>query len=141
MKGDERDDIGESRDCEDRGVAVRQAEYVADEFGEQWLGWPVDESYLAASGVVHAGKLRGKLLMVVGEQDSNVDPASTMQVVDALIRADKDFELLVIPNGEHGAGRTNGPVPYGQRRMYDFFLRTLQGQGLRDWNHRVAAAR
>ena len=97
------------------------------DWNEQWLGWPVDASYLASSGVVHAGKLQGKLLLVVGEQDSNVDPASTMQVVDALIRADKDFELLVIPNGEHSAGRSSGPVAYGQRREYDFFLRTLGG--------------
>ncbi|WP_112382340.1 S9 family peptidase [Sphingomonas carotinifaciens] len=95
------------------------------EWNEQWLGWPVDQSYLDASGVVHAAKLQGRLLMVVGEQDSNVDPASTMQVVDALIRADKDFELLVVPNGEHAAGRTTGPVRYAQRRQYDFFRRTL----------------
>ncbi|KQM81821.1 peptidase S9 [Sphingomonas sp. Leaf23] len=97
------------------------------DWNEQWLGWPVNPGYLAASGVVHADKLQGKLLLVVGEQDSNVDPASTMQVVDALIRADKDFELLVIPNGEHAAGRSTGPVAYGQRREYDFFLRTLGG--------------
>ncbi|VXC72109.1 S9 family peptidase [Sphingomonas sp. 8AM] len=97
------------------------------DWNEQWLGWPVDASYLAASGVVHASQLRGKLLLVVGEQDSNVDPASTMQVVDALVRADKDFELLVVPNGEHAVGRSIGPVAYGQRREYDFFLRALGG--------------
>lgn len=102
------------------------------DWNEQWLGWPVDRSYLDASGVVHADKLEGKLLLVAGEQDSNVDPASTMQVVDALIRADKDFELLVIPNGEHGAGRSIGPVRYAQRRQYDFFLRTLGGAQSRD---------
>jgi dipeptidyl aminopeptidase/acylaminoacyl peptidase len=77
--------------------------------------------------VVHAARLQGKLLLVVGEQDSNVDPASTMQVVDALVRADKDFELLVVPNGEHTVGRSTGPVAYGQRREYDFFLRALGG--------------
>ncbi|KTT69442.1 S9 family peptidase, partial [Sphingomonas endophytica] len=97
------------------------------DWNEQWLGWPVDQSYLDASGVVHAGQLQGRLLLVVGEQDSNVDPASTMQVVDALVRADKDFELLVIPNGEHSAGRSSTPVTYGQRREYDFFRRTLGG--------------
>jgi dipeptidyl aminopeptidase/acylaminoacyl peptidase len=97
------------------------------DWNEQWLGWPVDQSYLDASGVVHAGQLQGKLLLVVGEQDSNVDPASTMQVVDALLRADKDFEMLVVPNGEHTAGRSTWPVAYGQRREYDFFLRALGG--------------
>lgn len=103
-------------------------------WNEQWLGWPVDESYLAASGVVHAHKLKGQLMLIVGEQDSNVDPASTMQVVDALVKANKTFDLLVVPGGEHGAGRTGGPIEYAQRRQYDFFLRTLQGQGMSNWN-------
>jgi dienelactone hydrolase len=95
-------------------------------WNEQWLGWPVDESYAAASGVEHAAKLRGQLLLIVGEQDSNVDPASTMQVVNALIEADKDFELLVVPGGEHSVGRSTGPIPYVQRRQFEFFVRTLQ---------------
>ena len=64
----------------------------------------------------------------------NVDPASTMQVVNALIKANKMFDLLVIPGGGHGAGRTNGPVEYGQRRQYDFFVRHLQGVNTPDWN-------
>ncbi len=97
------------------------------DWNEQWLGWPVNQSYLDASGVVHAGQLQGKLLLVTGEQDSNVDPASTMQVVDALLRADKDFEMLMVPNGEHTTGRSTWPLAYGQRREYDFFLRTLGG--------------
>lgn len=96
-------------------------------WNEQWLGWPVDESYAAASGVDHAAKLRGQLLLIVGEQDSNVDPASTMQVVNALIKADKDFELLVVPGGEHSVGRSTGPIAYVQRRQFEFFVRTLQG--------------
>jgi dipeptidyl aminopeptidase/acylaminoacyl peptidase len=95
-------------------------------WNEQWLGWPVDQSYAAASGVDHAAKLQGQLLLIVGEQDSNVDPASTMQVVDALIKADKDFELLVVPGGEHSVGRSTGPIPYVQRRQFEFFMRTLQ---------------
>jgi len=94
-------------------------------WNEQWLGWPVNASYVAASGVEHAAKLRGDLLLIVGEQDSNVDPASTMQVVDALIRADKDFELLVVPGGEHSVGRSTGPIGYVQRRQFEFFVRTL----------------
>jgi dipeptidyl aminopeptidase/acylaminoacyl peptidase len=97
-------------------------------WNEQWLGWPVDASYPAASGVDHAAKLQGQLLLIVGEQDSNVDPASTLQVVDALIKADKDFELLMIPGGEHSVGRSTGPIPYVQRRQFEFFVRALQGQ-------------
>jgi len=95
-------------------------------WNEQWLGWPVDASYAAASGVDNAARLQGQLLLIVGEQDSNVDPASTLQVVDALIKADKDFELLVVPGGEHSVGRSTGPIPYVQRRQFEFFVRALR---------------
>jgi dipeptidyl aminopeptidase/acylaminoacyl peptidase len=91
-------------------------------WNEQWMGWPVGEHYAAASNVVNAHRLRGKLMLVVGELDTNVDPASTMQVVDALVKAQKDFELLVLP----GQGHTNGGA-YGVRRMTDFFVRSLLG--------------
>jgi dipeptidyl aminopeptidase/acylaminoacyl peptidase len=90
-------------------------------WNEQWMDWPVDESYAANSNVTHAGKLKGRLLLTVGEVDTNVDPSSTMQVVDALIRADKDFELLVVPNGGHGVGEK----PYLKRRRIEFFQRWL----------------
>ena len=90
-------------------------------WNEQWLGWPLDESYVRASNVEDAARLRGHLLLVVGEQDTNVDPASTLQVVDRLIRAGKPFEFLLIPGAGHGAGEG----PYGQRRRLDFFLRHL----------------
>jgi dipeptidyl aminopeptidase/acylaminoacyl peptidase len=103
-------------------------------WNEQWLGWPVDQSYAAASGVDHAARLTGKLLMIVGEQDSNVDPASTAQVVDALIKADKDFDLLVVPGAEHSVGRSSGPIDYVTRRQFDFFVRNLAGGETPDWN-------
>jgi dienelactone hydrolase len=90
-------------------------------WNEQWMGWPVDESYAKSSNVADAHLLQGKLLLMVGELDHNVDPSSTMQVVDALVRADKDFELLVVPGGQHGIAHT----PYGKRRLEDFFVRTL----------------
>ncbi|KMS51693.1 peptidase [Novosphingobium barchaimii LL02] len=95
-------------------------------WNEQWLGWPVDGSYSAASGVDNAARLQGKLFLIVGEQDSNVDPASTMQVADALIKADKDFDLLVVPGGEHSVGRSTGPIDYVTRRQFEFFVRALQ---------------
>jgi len=60
---------------------------------------------------------------VVGELDENVDPASTLQVVAALIKANKDFDFLMVPGGGHGAGES----PYGQRRRADFFVRHLLG--------------
>jgi dipeptidyl aminopeptidase/acylaminoacyl peptidase len=103
-------------------------------WNEQWMGWPVDASYAAASGVDNAARLRGELLLIVGEQDSNVDPASTAQVVDALIKAGKEFDLLNVPGGEHTVGRSTGPIDYVQRRQYDFFVRHLLGAKTPRWN-------
>ena len=59
-------------------------------------------------------------MLVVGEQDDNVDPASTMQVVDALIKAKKDFELVVIPGAHHTMGES-----FGEHKRYDFFVKNL----------------
>ena len=75
-----------------------------------------------SSNIDNAHRLQGKLLLIVGEMDTNVPPESTMRLVDALIKADKDFELLVVPNANHGMGGA-----YGQRRMRDFFVRHLLG--------------
>ncbi|KAL2205753.1 peptidase [Sarocladium strictum] len=94
-------------------------------WNEQWLGWPVDESYSAASGVDNADKFEGQILLINGEQDSNVDPASTLQVVDALIKEEKDFELLIVPGAEHTVGRSTEPIDYVQRRQMDFFVRKM----------------
>ncbi len=92
-------------------------------WNEQWMGWPVGPEYAASSNVTHAAKLSGKLLLMVGEMDTNVDPASTMQVVNALIRANKDFDLLVMPGAGHGVAGT----AYGHRRLQDFFVKSLLG--------------
>lgn len=107
-------------------------------WNEQWMGWPVDDSYARASGVDNAHLLRGKLLMIVGEQDENVDPASTYQVADALIRAGKDFDLLTVPGTGHGVGRSQEPIDYIQRRKFDFFVRHLLKRETPDWNQGVA---
>ena len=93
-------------------------------WNEQWMGWPVDEAYERSSNVAHAAKMQGKLFLSVGEMDSNVDPASTMQVAAALVKADKDFELLIMPGSNHGAGEK----PYASRRRMDFFVRHLMGR-------------
>jgi dipeptidyl aminopeptidase/acylaminoacyl peptidase len=92
-------------------------------WNEQWMGWPVDDSYARSSCVTDAHKLRGKLLLMAGELDKNVDPASTMQVVNALVKADKNFELFIMPGQGHGVLSTE----YGKRRLEDFFERTLDG--------------
>ncbi|HEY0923715.1 DPP IV N-terminal domain-containing protein [Rheinheimera pacifica] len=103
-------------------------------WNEQWMGYPVGPHYAASSVTEHAAKLQGQLLIINGEQDSNVDPASTMQLVNALINAGKDFDLLLVPGGEHSTGRSSGPIRYIQRRQFDFFLRHLQQQPTPDWN-------
>lgn len=90
-------------------------------WNEAWMGWPVDESYERNSNVTHAGKLTGKLMLIVGELDSNVDPASTSQVINALENADQDFEFVLVMNANHGAAET----PYGKRRRAEFLLRSL----------------
>ena len=92
-------------------------------WNEQWMGWPIGPHYAEQSNVTQAHKLQGKLLLVVGELDRNVDPASTLQVVNALIRANKDFDFLLVPGAGHGAAGS----PYGQRRQRDFFVRHLLG--------------
>ena len=91
-------------------------------WNEQWMGWPIGPQYAAASNVDNAGKLEGKLLLIVGEMDRNVDPSSTMQVVNALIKAKKTFDLLVIPGADHTSGGE-----YGERKRWDFFVHHLHG--------------
>ena len=92
-------------------------------WNEQWLGWPVDDAYVKSSNVEDAHKLQGRLLLMVGELDHNVDPASTMQVVNALEKANKDFDLVVITGSDHGSAET----PYGSRRRMEFLVDKLLG--------------
>ncbi len=98
-------------------------------WNEQWMGWPLGPHYSASSNVDNALRLQGKLLLVVPEMDTNVDPASTWQVVNALIKANKKFDLLMVPGGGHGAGGQ-----YYQRLLQDFFVHHLQGVEPPDWN-------
>jgi dipeptidyl-peptidase 4 len=90
-------------------------------WNELWMGWPIGKHYDEQSNVTQAHRLQGKLLLTVGELDRNVDPASTMQVVNALIRANKDFDMIVVPGGGHGIGES----PYMARRRQDYFVRHL----------------
>jgi dipeptidyl-peptidase-4 len=93
-------------------------------WNEAWMGYPVDQSYEASSNVVNAGNLKGNLMLVVGELDTNVDPASTMQVVNALNVANKDYDLLFMPGEGHGVG---GYSAYAVRRRTEFLSRHLMG--------------
>jgi dipeptidyl aminopeptidase/acylaminoacyl peptidase len=98
-------------------------------WNEQWMGYPVGPHYAEQSNITNAGKLQGKLLLMVGELDRNVPPESTFRLVDALVKAGKDFDLLVLP----GQGHTGGGK-YGTRRRRDFFVRHLLGANPPDWN-------
>ena len=98
-------------------------------WNEQWMGYPVDSSYVECSNVENAYRLERPLMLVVGELDDNVDPASTMQVVNALEKAGKDFELVVIPGAHHTMGES-----YGDHKRYDFFVRHLLGVEPPKWN-------
>lgn len=98
-------------------------------WNEQWLGYPIGEQYVEGSNVANAHLLTRPLMLVVGELDDNVDPASTMQVVNALIEAGKDFELVVLPGEHHTMGGK-----YGEHKRYDFFVRNLMGVNPPAWN-------
>ena len=86
------------------------------------MGYPVDSSYVECSNVYHASKLQHPLMLVVGELDDNVDPSSTYQLVNALVKANKDFELVVLPGVHHTMGEK-----YGEHKRFDFFVRHLLG--------------
>ena len=98
-------------------------------WNEQWMSYPIDSSYVECSNVENAYRLERPLMLVVGELDDNVDPASTMQVVNALEKAGKDFELVVIPGAHHTMGES-----YGDHKRYDFFVRHLLGVDPPKWS-------
>ena len=112
-------------------------------WNEQWMGWPIGPQYAASSNVEHADRLHGKLLLMFGELDTNVDPSSTMQVVNALLKANKNFDLLIYPGEDHNAGRGGQYSDYGERKRFDFFVRHLLNQAPPEWSaplHRPAAS-
>ncbi|MDD2437026.1 MAG: DPP IV N-terminal domain-containing protein [Massilibacteroides sp.] len=98
-------------------------------WNEQWMGYPIDESYSACSNVDNAHLLKGKLLLINGELDDNVDPASTLQVVNALVKANKNFEQLYLPGRTHSLGG-----PYEMHRLDDFFVKHLYHQETPVWD-------
>ncbi len=98
-------------------------------WNEQWMGYPVGKHYKECSNVVNADKLEGKLLLIVGELDDNVDPSSTYQLVDQLIKHDKDFEFLMVPGMGHSSGGS-----YGEHKRRDFFVKHLLGRKPPEWS-------
>ena len=98
-------------------------------WNEQWMGYPVGPQYSECSNIDNAYRLQGKLLLIVGEMDDNVPVESTYRLVDALIKAGKDFDFLVVPGAGHGFGGE-----YGMRRLRDFFVRNLLDEEPADHN-------
>ena len=78
--------------------------------------------------MTNAWRLQRPLMLVVGELDDNVDPASTMQVANALIKANKNFELVVLPGVHHTLGES-----FGEHKRYDFFVKHLLGVDPPKW--------
>jgi len=105
-------------------------------WNEQWMGYPVGKHYAEQSNVTNAAKLKGHVLLIVGEADSNVPPESTYRVADALIKAGKEFEFLAIPGMDHSDGG-----PYGRIKKRNFFVRHLMGVEPPDINSGELAAK
>ncbi len=99
-----------------------------DDWAEKWQGLLVRNSdgttnYDDQANQNHAKNLKGHLLLAHGTMDNNVPPYSTLLVVNELIKANKDFDLLLLPNRGHGFGNE----PYMVRRRWDYFVRYLLG--------------
>jgi dipeptidyl aminopeptidase/acylaminoacyl peptidase len=100
-----------------------------DDWGERYQGLLVrnpdgSDNYAAEANQLQAKNLKGKLLLAHGTADDNVPVDNTMLVVDALIKAGKDFDLLLIPNAAHGYGAASN---YMMRRRWDYFVTNLMG--------------
>lgn len=94
-------------------------------WNELYQGYPVQGDYVAQSNVTMADRLKGRLLVVHGDIDDNVHPVETMRFVDALMKANKNFDMLFVPNMYHGE---SGPhAPYLVRRRWDYFVQYLLG--------------
>jgi dipeptidyl-peptidase-4 len=105
-----------------------QREYE-DDWDERWAGLEIigpdgKSNYDAQANQNYAANLKGHLMLAHGTMDDNVPPNNTLLVVDALIKANKDFDLLMIPNAHHGYGEA---TPYVMKRRWDYFVKYLAG--------------
>ncbi len=94
---------------------------------ELYMGYPVGKHYDEQSNFTHADKLKGKLLLIHGREDQNVNPAASMRMADELIKSNKDFDLIMIP------GRDHSTVYYDKyliRKRWDFFVRYLANKDI-----------
>ncbi len=92
---------------------------------EMYMGWPVDSAYHNQSNITMAPNLKGKLLLVHGGLDDNVNPSATFKLAEALIKANKEFDLLIIPSQRHGYGGEYRK--YFMKKRWNYFIEHLLG--------------
>ncbi|MBX7172683.1 MAG: S9 family peptidase [Pyrinomonadaceae bacterium] len=95
-----------------------------DDWGERYIGLLVGDNYEKQANQTYAKNLKGKLMLATGGMDNNVPPYNTYLVVDALVKANKDFDLVIFPNARHGYGADSN---YMMRRRWDYFVKNLMG--------------
>lgn len=93
-----------------------------DDWGERYNGLTSESDYVKQANALYAGNLKGKLLLAHGMMDDNVPPYNTLLVVDALTKANKDYDLIIFPQARHGFA---ADAPYMMRRRWDYFVRNL----------------
>ncbi len=94
-----------------------------DDWAEKWQGLLDGNNYDNQANQLVAKNLKGKLLLAHGTMDTNVPVYNTLLVVNELIKANKDFDLVLLPNRGHGFANE----PYMIRRRWDYFVRHLMG--------------
>ncbi|MCB0654970.1 MAG: DPP IV N-terminal domain-containing protein [Saprospiraceae bacterium] len=92
---------------------------------EMYMGWPVDSAYEKQSNVTLASHLQGKLLLVHGGIDENVNPSATFKLAEALIKSDKPFDMLILPSQHHGYQGIHSN--YFRKVRWNYFLENLRG--------------
>jgi dipeptidyl-peptidase 4 len=92
---------------------------------EMYMGWPVDSTYHLQSNITMAHKLKGKLLITHGGIDENVNPSATFKLAEALIKADKQFDMLILPSQRHGY--TGQHLKYFRKIRWNYFVEHLLG--------------
>jgi dipeptidyl aminopeptidase/acylaminoacyl peptidase len=93
---------------------------------EMYQGWPVDHTYHQVSNITNAANLKGKLLLTHGGIDENVNPSATFKLAEALIKADKDFDLLILPSQRHGYRGVHRK--YFIKKRWNYFVEHLLGE-------------
>ncbi len=93
---------------------------------EMYMGWPVDSAYHLQSNITNAANLKGKLLLVHGGIDENVNPSATFKLAEALVKADKQFDMLIFPSQRHGYQGWHSR--YFTKMRWNYFVKHLLGE-------------